>query len=284
MMGNLDNLFKAAEGNPEDRVECNSIGFPITPESSNEEILDWIMCSICSKIDVSRAAFKGGYLLTKIMPPGVARATEDIDFSISEPDYYEVVKNAISEIGTQLVQAHVIDSFEVKENIAERMSGGIKFRRNSNQTIDLGIDVGLHPLNYGVKLDIINGFNIQRFTVERMLSDKISTIYSRKRFRRTKDLYDVYILSEYFDIDLGDLLDNINTRGVIEWERSPFKEEVSAEYEKAYNKLHVNGVTASDENSGLPKYDVIMHRLACIVSNLEHGRKWVCSDGRVISI
>lgn len=40
----------------------------ITKDSSREDILDYIMVFLCERIDIKVSVFKGGYVLTKLMP------------------------------------------------------------------------------------------------------------------------------------------------------------------------------------------------------------------------
>jgi len=44
----------------------------------------------------------------------------------------------------------------------------------------MGVDIGLHPLNYGIVCWKVEDKVIVGFSVERMLSDKLSVIYSKK--------------------------------------------------------------------------------------------------------
>ena len=68
------------EGNTES-ITVNSS--PINSNSTREEILDFIMIFLCERVDLQAPVFKGGYVLTKLIPDE-ARRTEDIYFSISE--------------------------------------------------------------------------------------------------------------------------------------------------------------------------------------------------------
>lgn len=72
-----------------------------------------------------------------------------------------------------------------------------------------------------------------------MLADKIIAILSRKRFRRTKDLYDFYILVRSFDFDLRKLRSYIDLRGGAEWDNIPFNDIVLEQYRKAWEKLQL---------------------------------------------
>lgn len=207
----------------------------LTADSTDEEILDYIIVFVCQRLKSVKSAFKGGYTLMKILPE-VARLSHDIDFSISDVEQYELVKSVLHELGTALIGMNIISSYEVKEIITETSSGGIKLQRDDK--VNLGIDIGLHNLSYGIQSWDIFGQEVERFMVERMLADKISAIFSRKRFRRSKDLYDLYILTASCDVNIDILRECLNERS-IDWNATPFDPIVQVEYAKAYNKLSI---------------------------------------------
>jgi hypothetical protein len=112
-----------------------------------------------------------------------------------------------------------------------------------------------------------HGYDLMRFTVERMLSDKLSAIYSPKRFRRTKDLYDVYILNAAFDIDYKKLKEYIERRNTIDWSKDPFREDVQIQYSAAYDKLKITN--AVNDEVYKPPFGKCMEVLHMIVNKLK---------------
>lgn len=242
----------------------------ISKDSTRSEILDYIMVFLCERIDVSVSVFKGGYVLTKLIP-NEARLTEDIDFSISEErQYYDIIP-VLKDLGENLLSLGIIASYEVKDTIAPTSSGGIKMMPVDGSS-NIKIDIGWHDLSWGVSSWQCLGFNCNRFEVERMLSDKISAIYSRKRFRRTKDIYDFYILTNNFDVSLSKLREYITKRGLIEWDRDPFREDVLTEYAKSYDKLRVQ--TATGELINKPEFNKIILRLRYFMNEYNSNCIW----------
>lgn len=238
----MDKLLSAAKASACESSNSNSSvvimkNINIDKNSTREEILDFIMIFLCERIDLSLSVFKGGYVLTKMIPDE-ARLTEDIDFSISEESQYEDLKVVLNDLGEVLKNKDIIEDYDVKPTIAPTSSGGIKMTPIDG-TSQIKIDVGWHDISWGIQDWKCLGFDCKKFEVERMLSDKISAIYSKKRFRRTKDIYDFYILTNNFDVDISKLRNYIERRGTIEWDRDPFREEVLTEYGKAYDKLKV---------------------------------------------
>lgn len=225
------------------KSECVEVSLPdIDDNSSDMEVLDYIMIFVCTRLKSVKSVFKGGYVLMKIMPD-MARYSHDIDFSISEKEQYELVKQVLDELGSSLVSLKVIDSYEIKDTIEHNKSGGIKLHRSGFDKQDLGIDIGLHDLSFGIQEWNILGIDVEKFTVERMLSDKISAIFSKKRFRRTKDLYDFYILtSSCKNINIDKLREFLELRE-INWDTTPFDPIVLREYGKAYDKLNIKNHT-----------------------------------------
>ena len=109
----------------------------------------------------------------------------------------------------------------------------------------LGIDIGWHDITFGTTTTSIDIGEVRAFTVERMLADKITAILSRKRFRRTKDIYDLYCITNCFDFNVDVVNDYIlrRTDGKgAEWGNFPFNDTVVREYEKAYSKLDLQSI------------------------------------------
>lgn len=208
------------------------------------ELLDEIALTI-SKHFTGFKALKGGYLLTKLLEH--PRATTDIDFSIEKKEEYEQLKNLFQDIGEDLKKRNIVCKYNIKEEIKEKNSGGVKFYDASGKVI-AGIDVGLHDLSYGIREYKLTDLESKGFSVERMLSDKITSILSRKRFRRSKDLYDFFCLANTFNIDYELLYLCLESRepGDLKWENIPFNSDILREYKHAYEKFEANP-TASNK-------------------------------------
>lgn len=215
--------------------------------SDTNEMLDY-MFLVLARSFCSEAAFKGGYLLSNLLKEfnGVefSRKTTDIDFSIMNEKRYADVKVILKSIAESFLAKNIILDYKIKDVITSTSSGGITMYLTTGGSI--GVDVGLHDITYGVRpydftLEPVNGF-----TQERMLSDKLMAILSRKRFRRTKDLFDFYAITNLFDVDYKLLNDFVERRGNAEWENIPFSDTVLVEYEKAWRKLKlVSSITGN---------------------------------------
>lgn len=217
-----------------------------------------------------KIAFKGGYMLTKLMPE-TARQTTDIDFSIASSDLYLSLIATMDKIGGFFVSQGMIDRYVVKQEIREFMSGGMDMYDSTGKKV-LGIDVGWHDLSFGLTSTNIGITDVKAFTVERMLSDKVTAILSRKRFRRPKDIYDLYCITNCFDFDADEVnrCILIRTHGEgAEWRNYPFNPDVVREYEKAYNKLALNSIVRGGELER-PPFDAVMYRFNTICDHLRN--------------
>lgn len=225
----------------------DSTGFDLHNGDTNTA-LDYMVTVFLRCLDIPNA-FKGGYMLTKLLG-GDSRATRDIDFSIQNKEAYESIKNVLEGIANKFLDVGIIDDYNVKETISETSSGGITFY--SEGRLVLGIDIGLHDVMYGTQNYNLNVGNVKAFSVERMLSDKLLAILSRKRFRRTKDLYDFYIITSHFDVDYKELVNCIDRRENYDksvWNNIPFSDTVLVEYLKAWKKLTVTSSLTGEEIS-----------------------------------
>lgn len=237
------------------------------PVKSINSAMDYMVSTLVSEFG-DLLAFKGGYMLTKLIPD-VARQTEDIDFSIQSSELYSRLINTMHTIGDYFVNIGVAGGYTIKDTIRETMSGGMVIYSTTGERI-LGIDIGWHDITYGTQITSISVGDVNAFKVERMLADKITAILSRKRFRRTKDIYDLYCLTNCFDFDLNVVHDYImrRTEGAgPEWTNYPFNEIVVREYRKAYDKLTLNSIYENikldkpDFEKVLYRFDIIARRL-----------------------
>ena len=271
-MGTLGSLFNKAAGNT--TCEFKEEESIISTSSTVPEILDWIMIKLCTELDVREMAFKGGYMLSKLLPENEVRGTRDIDFSIMTKNYYEDIKRVMAAIGEELFKLGVVSSYEIKPTVEPTMSGGVNYYM-ADETKHIGIDVGLHDISYGVHSVTVTGQAVNAFTPERMLSDKISAMFTRKRFRRSKDLYDLYVITNTFDVDLNVLTELIAKRGELDYGLSPLRDEIMDGYKHAYDMLDIN-VNNTDIGNTVrkPSFEEVIDRARVIINNLNTQYHW----------
>lgn len=175
---------------------------------SRKEVLDTMFSLITKNKNVSSYAMKGGYILSNfVCKQEGLRSTSDLDMSVETEFDFDSVINAVKPYLDELKGKGLIYDYRVKRPLVtenKNMSGGIKvykkFSANERKRIFVGIDISLHPLNYGVVTT--KGFKV--FALERSIVDKISATYGTNEMvvRRIRDLYDLYILNS-LDITLS---------------------------------------------------------------------------------
>lgn len=245
---------------PIDSTELNSINSDMD-----------FMVTVLTRAFGDKLAFKGGYMLTKLLPK-YARQTTDIDFSIQKSELYKDLITVMHKIGDAFIDRGVIASYIVKPEVQQRKSGGMDMYDEHGSKI-LGIDIGWHDISFGTTTTCIDIEDVRAFTVERMLADKITAILSRKRFRRPKDIYDLYCITNCFDFDANVVNEFIlkRTEGVgADWQNFPFNEKVITEYEKAYNKLQLNSIY-TETRLNKPDFELVLKRFDCICNTLKHS-------------
>lgn len=162
--------------------------------------------------------FKGGFLLSNVI--GVeSRSTVDIDFlfhkqTLSEENVQQQLEEILTESKDDIqFSIQSISSIKESDNYGGYRATILCQLENIKQIIHLDIATGdivtPHPVSYAYKA-IFNdeSFSIIAYTIETILAEKLQTINSRNFLNsRSKDFYDVYILSKLKknDIDFRQL-------------------------------------------------------------------------------
>ena len=212
-----------------------------TSEEKKEENVSQVLAQETPVVDV-KVLRRGDFAYETISNGKVEAARRaDLNFSASEvvTKIYAVNGQTVKK-GQKIAQ---IDDYKLKETIQPRCSGGIDFYKDGQKI--LGVDIGWHDISYGTTMMELDIGSIRTFEVERMLADKITAILSRKRFRRPKDIYDLYCISNCLSFDASKVAEYIlnRTEGVgAEWGNFPFSDTVLKEYEKAYNSLTLTSI------------------------------------------
>ena len=226
--------------------------------SDINQCLDYIVLELNREFG-NKLAFKGGYMLTKLMKTR-ARQTADVDFSILTGALYESIKDKLVQVSEHFISVGAIDNYKIKETIKPTMSGGVDMYKDGVKM--LGVDVGWHDITYGTVIRNLDVGDLNSFEVERMLADKITAILSRKRFRRPKDIYDLYCISETMSFDAHKVAQYIDRRtdgAGADWQNLPFSDDIVREYRKAYNSLKLTSAYTGEELVR-PQFDNVLDR------------------------
>ena len=259
---NTMDIFGSVEHNDD-----NSDKWPALPDNpTSNDLLDYMVMIIARELE-SEKAFKGGYMMNQLLG-GYSRMTHDVDFSIEDKEVYESIIPLLEHLGDFFVKQGVAASYKVKPTIEATMSGGFDVYADDGRKI-LGMDIGLHDLSYGIQNYNITVGEVKAFSVERMLSDKLLAILSRKRFRRTKDLYDFYVITNFYDVDMKQLAEFIENRGTAEWDNIPFSDVVLEQYAKCWQKLNLTSYT--DKVIDKPDFNLVVNRFYNLALPLKEG-------------
>lgn len=263
--------------------EASMILPDISSTATSQEMLDYMVLVLARQMTCDMA-FKGGYMLNQLLG-GASRMTRDIDFSISEKENYEDVKNILERIAQKFADSKLISTYAIKETIEPTKSGGIAFYNEEGAKI-LGVDVGLHNISYGIRHYNLTFADVDGFTVERMLSDKLIAITTRKRFRRTKDLYDFYVITNFFDVDLSKLAKFVEIRGGAEWQNIPFNPTVIEQYSHAWDKLDLQAFDGTGQLRKPEFSDAIdrFYEFALRLKENDTSYRWEHSNERILSL
>lgn len=167
--------------------------------------------------------------------------TQDVDMSITELSSYERVKQVLNAYGTKLQEAGVISKYLVRSEASERHSGGAKFYAPDGSIL-FSVDIGFHekPLRT-VAIEMNDVGRVSITTVEQMLCDKLSALFSDRRQRRIKDLFDAWHILTTCSVDVNELILCLDQRGLypLKSEDGPFTDANLPKVESAYRTLRV---------------------------------------------
>lgn len=172
-------------------------------------------------------ALKGGFVVSRYIAKKGMRYTSDIDMSVPNTLTFEKVAEAVKPFLDRLkcegqICRYVIKNPKVVEN--RKCSGKIALYRKVNiegvpvenqpSSLICNIDISIHDLSYGL-MTLSDGMT--SFSIERMLSDKISVLYSNYNTlcRRCRDLYDIYLFDKLgLVVNLYDIIRCLKERKV----------------------------------------------------------------------
>lgn len=185
--------------------------------------------------------FQGGLFIG--FYTGSYRRTQDVDASIFEAAVYEYVKQALVKFGEKLKAMGYIEKYEVDPEVSIGRSGGAKYYDLDGSKL-ASVDINLHSRVLSYNVVNIKGYGtITVSSLEQVMADKMSAMYSSKRFRRAKDLYDIYCLRKtcwqfWNPAESLKLIEKDGRLAEIQGE-TPFDEESLKKMEHAYMKLYV---------------------------------------------
>ena len=125
--------------------------------------------------------------------------------------------------------------------MVEGRSGGAKYR-DVDERVLLSIDVSLGGDNLqSMSMDTSVAGKVRLETIEQVLADKLTVLYSRKRFRRAKDLYDIWQIVSNCNVDIQCLAELLKKRDILPLplDKAPFNEEHYVQLKHAYDRFQL---------------------------------------------
>lgn len=219
---------------------------PRTPGRAHPYLLGLVQYLEENLSDVAHF-YQGGFFIGEYTKE--PRYTQDVDMSITELSSYERVKQVLNAYGTKLQEAGVVSKCLVKSEASERHSGGAKFYAPDGSIL-FSADIGFHekPLRT-VAIEMNDVGRVSITTVEQMLCDKLSALFSDRRQRRIKDLFDAWHILTTCNVDVNELILCLDQRGLypLKSEDGPFTYSHIMTVEDAYGRLIVYDVGAERE-------------------------------------
>lgn len=239
---------------------------PRTPGRAHPYLLGLVQYLEENLSDVTHF-YQGGFFIGEYTKE--PRYTQDVDMSITELSSYERVKQVLNAYGTKLQEAGTISKYLVKSEASERHSGGAKFYAPDGSVL-FSVDIGFHekPLRT-VAIEMNDVGRVSITTVEQMLCDKLSALFSDRRQRRIKDLFDAWHILTTCSVDVNELILCLDQRGLypLKSEDGPFTYSHIMTVEDAYGRLVVYDVGAERERK-IPMFSDIVEVVGSFCARL----------------
>ncbi len=215
---------------------------------TERELLSRLACYLKESpyIQGDLLVFKGGLFLGE--HTGKPRYTQDVDVSIASADVYARMREVLKDFGEELIAEDIIHEYAVEEAVLPNRSGGAKYRDMTGRVL-LSIDVSLGGDELScIVMDTSIAGRVHLESIEQVLADKLTVLYSRKRFRRSKDLFDIWQILSCCQVNISHLRELLKVRELLPLplDKAPFNEEHYVQLEHAYNTLSIRDASTEE--------------------------------------
>lgn len=138
------------------------------------------------------------------------RSTHDIDLHVNSESAWQSFKRDIVQIlnSNQYGVQYRVTKFKNRSTTSDSIAlvalyNGVEY--------NLKIDMNVSPFNT-ITLTYLKSTGMSAYDCDTMIADKISAICSQKVYRRSKDLYDLYVLSQIRQYSLSSLVNHIKVK------------------------------------------------------------------------
>lgn len=261
----IDSLRMMVE---EDNKELDAIDV----EETNIDTYISLFIRIANRIRNS-IFLKGNVLLNKLYSD-IARSTIDLDIGLINKELYDtVITEEFKLFGDELIQKNIACKYSIRD-IKETRNGGIDVFNDNGDKI-YAVDVSLDDnAMFGIVEYTFDGINILGSSTERIICDKCLSTLSRRRFKRVKDFFDLYLLltaDVKYDIKVVFNL-MVGLCGIEEvtklLKNYPFDKTTIASISTIWDKFNVKN-TLSGNGIEKESFTVVYSRLSVLYANLK---------------
>lgn len=201
--------------------------------------------------------YKGGFFIGEYT--GEPRYTQDVDMSVVYLSTYERVKEVLTSFGEMLLSSGEISKYIIKAEASESSSGGAKYYALDGSIL-FSTDIGYqeNPMSVqAVNIQDVGPVTVSR--VEQMLCDKVAALYSDRKFRRVKDLFDAWHILSNCQVDEDVFIQCLVNAGKAPLPScdGPFTYENIDRMEQSYNSLVIFPVFGKKAYTA-PKFEEVV--------------------------
>lgn len=138
------------------------------------------------------------------------RSTHDIDLPVSSESAWQSFKRDIVQIlnSNQYGVQYEVTKFKNRSTTSDSINLVASYKGTEYR---LKIDMNVSPFKT-ITVTYLSSTGMDAYDCDTMIADKISAICSQKIYRRSKDLYDLYVLSQIRQYSLNSLVNHIKVK------------------------------------------------------------------------
>lgn len=138
------------------------------------------------------------------------RSTRDIDLHVNSESAWQSFKRDVVQIlnSNQYGVQYKVTRFKNRSTTLDSIALVALY---NGKEYNLKIDMNVSPFKT-ITVTYLNSTGMNAYDCDTMIADKISAICSQRIYRRVKDLYDLYVLSQIRQYSLSDLVSHLRIK------------------------------------------------------------------------
>lgn len=223
-----------------------------------EDLFDFIKFLV-PRLPANAVTLKGGFVLGELT--GAPRYTADIDMSLLGAVPYDNLKPILVQYGELLKREGKCCQYEVVPDVIPgRRSGGVTYYGSTPQDLLFSVDISESECAFDtITINMAGVGSVVVTSVEQVMSDKLTVLFSKKRFRRVKDVIDIYTILNTCSVDWAKVIECLARRD--NWplpaDKYPFTEERLEQLEHAYDKYVLQDIDGNVVEHKTPFKEVV---------------------------